>query len=119
MKHEAGKKSKYLCPHCGSVLYHEKPDTTLDNYPLVCPECDENFFKCECDDIRLAYDALDVIDKELRPEYLKTHYLGDRYWKARGETCDYVKEHAAEMFKLSDAEFRNRVAEVFYANLKK
>lgn len=68
---------------------------------------------------KLAYDALDVIDKELRPEYLKTHYLGDRYWKARGETCDYVKEHAAKMLKLSRTDFRNRVAETFYDNLKK
>lgn len=45
------KKSKYLCPHCGAVLYHKKPDTTLDNYPLVCPECDENFFEHECEEL--------------------------------------------------------------------
>lgn len=51
MERKSYKKSKYLCPHCGSVLYHEKPDTTLDNYPLVCPECDENFFEHECEEL--------------------------------------------------------------------
>lgn len=51
MKHEAGKKTMYLCPHCGSVLYHEELDMTRDSYPLVCLECDENFFKFECEEL--------------------------------------------------------------------
>lgn len=62
---------------------------------------------------KLAYDALDIIDKKLRPEYFKTHYLDDRYWEARCETYDYVKEHAAEMRKLSRTDFRNSVAKIF------
>lgn len=42
------KKSRYLCPHCGAILYYEKPGATRDNYPFVCLECDENFFRIEC-----------------------------------------------------------------------
>lgn len=65
------KKTKYLCPHCGAILYHEKPDTTLDNYPLVCPECDENFFKCECDDILIVEATIGyrTIDTSGKVEY--------------------------------------------------
>lgn len=71
MKHEVAKKTKYLCPHCGAILYHEKPDTTLDNYPLVCPECDENFFKCECDDILIVEATIGyrTIDTSGKVEY--------------------------------------------------
>lgn len=49
MDYKGYKASQYLCPHCGGVLYHEKPGATQDNYPFVCPECDENFFEFECD----------------------------------------------------------------------
>lgn len=37
------------CPKCGGPLFREKYLATRDRYPLLCPECDENFFTFEAD----------------------------------------------------------------------
>lgn len=62
---------------------------------------------------RLAYNALDVIDKELRPKYRENYCFEDRYWNARNRTHDYVKEHVSDLCKLSRTDFRNSVAMIF------
>lgn len=41
--------ANYICPHCGKQLYKE-PDKSID-YPLVCTNCDENFYTIECEKI--------------------------------------------------------------------
>jgi len=35
---------KKLCPHCGEELV---PETVIEEYPLQCLECDENFYEFE------------------------------------------------------------------------
>ena len=35
-----------FCPHCGKELNFEL-NKTMDNYPYVCYDCDENFFNIE------------------------------------------------------------------------
>lgn len=65
MNYKDSKKSDYVCPRCGGVLYHEKLGTTRDNYPFVCPECDENFFEFEIllAEATIGYSTIDAYRK--------------------------------------------------------
>lgn len=64
--------------------------------------------------LELTRKALPIISGELLPKYrVINKWWCAAYWMAKEKTRDYVKEHAAELFKLSDSDFHDLVVKIF------
>lgn len=43
---------KIVCKHCGAKVEEETDSELKKEYPYYCPECDENLFSFECEEIK-------------------------------------------------------------------
>jgi len=43
---------KIVCKRCGAKVKEETDSELKKEYPYYCPECDENLFSFECEEIK-------------------------------------------------------------------
>lgn len=43
---------KIVCKHCVAKVEEETDSELKKEYPYYCPECDENLFSFECEEIK-------------------------------------------------------------------